>query len=98
MGNLHFHDGCPRPLEEIQDGADSLQNSENFFCTRQAQQAKIFLSEDRTQAGPYSRSARSLKRAAAVDGEAQVAQECNASWAGFDMLEHLVAGARFHFA
>jgi hypothetical protein len=56
------------------------------------------LREDRTQAWRYRRVARNLQRSAAVDGGAQIAQECNASWAGVNMLAHLVTGAGFHFA
>jgi hypothetical protein len=75
-----------------------LQNCGSYLCSRKAQQAEILLREDGTQARRHRRIAGNLQQAAAVDGGAQVAQECNAGWAGVDMLAHLIAGARFHFA
>jgi hypothetical protein len=98
MGNLHFHDGLPHSLDESHSCGDSLQSYANIFCTRKAQQAKILLREDRTQARRHRRIARNLQRSAAVDGGAQVAQECNAGWAGVDMMAHLIAGAGLHFS
>ena len=79
-------------------GGDSLQPGGAIFCARNPQQAQILLGEDRTQARRNGGVARNLQRAAAVDGNPQVAQEYYTAGAGFDVATHLFASEWFESA
>ena len=75
---------------------DSLYPADIYFVPRNPQQAQVFLGEDGAQTGCNGRITRNLQRAAAVDGYSQVAEECDAGWAGLDVSTHLFAGARLN--
>jgi hypothetical protein len=69
-----------------------------FFSGAESDHTEIFLGEQRAEAGGNGRVAGHIKRAAAVDGSAQLAQKGDTGGAGFDVGAHLFACSGFEAA